>query len=371
MLKRLVTAIIAAALLISLCGCGSIFDKEYSSVTDYSAPGEGASDGKNSVRNYYSLKQAVLNLVDARKESGVIVFDAYDGDISTDLKSACWELRTQDALCAYCVAGISYELNHIVSYDEATMYIKYSRSQAEIDQVAAVSYSTGIKDYLADAINKLQTKAVLLVKNCALDSDGVKELIAEIYTDDPLCAVTMPESTVYMYSGSGLQRLFDIRLSYGGTASGIAAEKTRLAAAVETAAKACADDDGPSAALKVCNYMVSRCVYSKTSDMNTVYYAMMYGTADSEGMALTYKALCSKLGIECRVVKGLMNQEDHWWNIIKLGDDYYHVDVSRCRTDGIAAGFLRTDVDMWSSYRWETAAFPECVGSLTYADVGK
>ena len=136
----------------------------------------------------------------------------------------------------------------------------------------------------------------------------------------------MPESTVYMYSGSGLQRLFDIRLSYGGTASGIAAEKTRLAAAVETAAKACADDDGPSAALKVCNYMVSRCVYSKTSDMNTVYYAMMYGTADSEGMALTYKALCSKLGIECRVVKGLMNQEDHWWNIIKLGDDYYHAE---------------------------------------------
>ena len=98
MIKRLAAFILAAALLLGLCGCGSIFDKDYSSVTDYVPSGDSAGDGKNTVRNYYSLKQTILSLVDGHKESGTAVFDGYDGDISTDLKSACCELRTQNAL---------------------------------------------------------------------------------------------------------------------------------------------------------------------------------------------------------------------------------------------------------------------------------
>jgi hypothetical protein len=182
MKKRLTAMALCAAMLLGMCGCGSIFDKEYSSVTDYVAAGDSSSDGKDTVRNYYALKQAILRLVDARKESGVVAFGEYDGDISTDLKSACWELRTQNALCAYCVESISYDLNHIVSYDEATMHIAYSRSQQDIDQVVTVSYSTDIKDYLADAINALGKRVVLLVNNSALDEEGVKALVSgDIY----------------------------------------------------------------------------------------------------------------------------------------------------------------------------------------------
>lgn len=371
MIKRLAAFILAAALLLGLCGCGSIFDKEYSSVTDYVPSGDSAGDGKNTVRNYYSLKQTILSLVDGHKESGTAVFDGYDGDISTDLKSACWELRTQNALCAYCVDSIDYELNRIVSYDEATIYIKYSRSQAEIDKVVTVSYSTGIKEYLLDAMNKFSTEAVLLVNNSALDEDGVKEMAGNIYMEDPLCAVTMPAVTVHMYSGSGLQRLFDITIDYGEDARTLAEKKNRISEYVKTAAKVSADDSQAKAAFNACRYIVGRCAYSTSAGKNTVYDALVSASADSQGMALAYKAVCDALGVSCQVVKGLKNQNDHWWDIIELDGEHYHADVSVCRTDGLSAGFLRSDVDMWNTYRWDTAAYPECRGTLTFDQVTK
>lgn len=190
------------------------------------------------MKNYYGLKQAILQLVDAHADSGVITFGIYDGDISTDLSNACWELRTQNALCVYCVNSIDYDLNHIVSYEEATISIKYSRTEKETKQIVSVAYSTGIRDHLLSAIKSYQNKLVLLVKNSALDEDGVRKLVSDIYMEDPQCAVKQPYSTVYMYSGTGLERLFDVTLSYGGTASLLTTQKARLDTAVETAATA-------------------------------------------------------------------------------------------------------------------------------------
>lgn len=369
MKKRLTALILLSALLLTLCGCGSLFDKEYSSVTNYVDSSDTGSEGKSQVKNYYGLKQAILQLVDTHADSGVITFGVYDGDVSTDLSNACWELRTQNALCVYCVDSIDYDLNHIVSYEEATISIKYSRTRQETEQIVSVAYSTGIRDHLLAAIKSYQNKLVLLVKNSALDEEGVKKLVSDIYMEDPQCAVRQPHSTVYMYSGTGLERLFDVTLSYGGTASLLTAQKNRLDTAVKTAAAAAEGDTVPLTAFKICAYLVGHSKYSAASGASSAYDALVQGTADSCGLALAYKTLCNKLNIQCEVVSGLMNSADHFWNIIKLGDDYYHVDVSACRADDYKKGFLRSDQDMWGVYKWDTAAYTECHGALTSKDV--
>ena len=369
MTKRLTAFILCAALLISLCGCGSLFDKEYSTSEDYVDSADSSGDGKRQVKNYYGLKQAVLQLVNAHADSGVIAFGEYDGDVSTDLANACWEMRTKNALCVYCVDSIDYELNHIVSHEEATIRIKYSRTQDETKQIVCVAYSTGIVDHLKKAVENLQPKVVLLVKNSALDEEGVKKQVYDIYMDDPLCAAVKPQATVYMYSGSGIERLFEVSLSYGGTTASLKAQKERLALAADAAAKASTGEDAPHTALKICRYLVSRCNYAPDSAASSAYDALALGKADSQGLALAFKALCNKLNIRCEVVSGLMDSEDHFWNIIRIEDSYYHVDVSRCRTEGYEAGFLRSDQDMWGVYKWDTAEYTECHGNLTFSDV--
>ena len=163
-----------------------------------------------------------------------------------------------------------------------------------------------------------------------------------------------------------LERLFEVSLSYGGSASTLKYQKTRMNTAVESAVSACTGDSDGVKLLAACKYIAGHCYFRQDSG-STAYDALVRESADSRGMALAYKALCNKLNIQCDVVDGLLNSADHWWNIVKIGDDYYHVDVSRCLSDGYDAAFLRSDKDIWGLYKWDTANYPECHGTLTYA----
>lgn len=369
MIKRATAGILCAALLFGLCGCAGMFTKEYSRVTDYVDESSADSDGKNLVKNYYSLKQTMLQMVNERKETGRIAFGDYDGDISSDLKSACWELRTQNALCAYCVESINYELSHIVTYEEAEISIKYSRSAEEMEQVVKVSYSTQIRDHLLTDMEQLKSRSVIFVTNSALDEDGVTELIKQIYMDEPLCVPRIPAVAVQMYSGLGLQRLFEVSFDYGTSLTAIKDQKERLDRQVDVLTEEALADTPAQTALNAARAILESCTYSPASGASNTYDALVSGDGDSLAIALGYKALCARLGIDCTVVTGLLDRSDHWWNIIELEGEHYHVDLTRCMQASLAEGFLRSDMDMWGSYRWDTGAYMECRGELTYDEV--
>ena len=68
MRKRCITGILLAALLVSLCGCTSVFDKEYLSVHPYEEPSNLLTDADTTqIRNYAGLMRA-LNAMAAQYE---------------------------------------------------------------------------------------------------------------------------------------------------------------------------------------------------------------------------------------------------------------------------------------------------------------
>ena len=76
--------------------------------------------------------------------------------------------------------------------------------------------------------------------------------------------------------------------------------------------------------------------------------AFLEGKADCSGYADAFCVVCQLAGIDCIVVWGTANNrtinEDHAWNMVKIGDDWYNVDV--CWDDVrlfTHAYFLRTD----------------------------
>ncbi|MBD5444088.1 MAG: hypothetical protein HDR29_00915, partial [Lachnospiraceae bacterium] len=58
----------------------------------------------------------------------------------------------------------------------------------------------------------------------------------------------------------------------------------------------------------------------------TAYGTLVNRTSVCEGYALAYKYLLNKLGIECYMVTS--ESMKHAWNMVKLDDEYYHVDVT-------------------------------------------
>jgi len=83
------------------------------------------------------------------------------------------------------------------------------------------------------------------------------------------------------------------------------------------------------------DYIVNNCVYDVTDsspNAHNMYGALVEGKAVCEGYANAFLYLARLAGIECITVKGnfsaLNGVEAHMWNMVKLDDSYYHVDVT-------------------------------------------
>ena len=324
MKKVPIIALLALCCLL-LAGCGSVFDKEYVSVTDYVPPAQAENNagGRVTVRNMAELKRAIMGMVYEGASGGSIAFDPnYDGSAAEDMESACWQVRTQDALCAYCVRDMSYEIEKIVNYYESTVSIDYTSYASELSSIIQLPYSVGVQDILSSAMEENRTRVVLLINTSTTTVENV-ELIR--------CKSQMKNLDVV----SNLDA---------------------------------AEMDPLHAAFAACRYLTDNCVLDESAQ-GSCYDALIRFETNSEGLALAYVEMCHQLALECRIVYGQYDGSDHCWNIVKLDGDWYHVDVSRCYDGEFGKGFLLNDEQMWNDYRWIISSYPACAGELSYADI--
>ena len=373
-MKRLLTALLFSVSLLLLTGCGSVFEKEYVSVTDYvpTFQEQPSAAEKIVVRNYNALRNAVRSIVYAGSGQGQIAFDqTYDGNSREDLTAVCAQMRTQDALFAYCVQDISFEYSTIVARDEATLHVRYADSAVPVEQIRRLTYATGLDKLLRQAMEENQRRIVFLIGTSSYSTLQMKQLVADAYHATPLCSVSEPTTDVHMYSGSGSQRLYEIDLDYGLPEDEIIRRKAQLMNLDVRSNIGAEDLDDAHAALAACVFLVNNCAFTDIPELNTVYDALIVGEANSEGLALAFVEMCHQMELDCQIVYGQQAWEDHCWNILTLEGQHYHVDVSRCYSEGIEGGFLCNDAELWNDdlYRWNTAAYPSCSGDLRYADL--
>ncbi len=86
------------------------------------------------------------------------------------------------------------------------------------------------------------------------------------------------------------------------------------------------------------DYIVKNCVYNKeaidaetlTDDDFSIYGVLVKGKGVCEGYAKTFKMFMDIAGIDCIIVTGTAGSDNisHAWNMVKLGNDWYHIDVT-------------------------------------------
>lgn len=94
----------------------------------------------------------------------------------------------------------------------------------------------------------------------------------------------------------------------------------------------------------------------------TPYGALFSGRAVCEGYARATKILCELAGLECYYVVGYCDNDPvdggHAWNLVKVGGDWYQLDVTWNDGSGTDDYFLVTDDVMALSRDWECADYP-------------
>jgi hypothetical protein len=382
MKRRIAATALVLALAVSLSGCSSMFNKEYLAISDYeNEPPYYDSDEATEVRNYYGLKSAITFMVNNHDDYGELLFMSYDGDASSDLAQACWEVKNSTAYGAYSVDYMSYEIEHIVSYYKANIYVTYKRTAEEIEQIVKISNTGSISDTIEGSLDVMDESLLIWVLTNIADSDIIKEYAEKVYYSNPMGAVIKPEITVTSYPETGVHRIFEIKFDYGFGIRELQLMKEKLTDAVSSVTAQVKEKTPEAMALSACVKLYNSCAYDPegkqreaalSGDLalgSTAYGALTEYYADSEGFAMAYKALCDTLGIECIVVRGSLDKSYHAWNIIKLGEAYYHVDVSQCAAMGVSSAFLNPDSAMWGRYWWDIEVYPACEGTLDYYDV--
>ncbi|MBP3538373.1 MAG: transglutaminase domain-containing protein [Oscillospiraceae bacterium] len=371
MREKLVAMLSLLLAALTLCGCGGIFDKEYVQIEDYHPTVQENSDTgeRVTVRNFSALKQAIRSMVTNGETEGNIIFDAaYDGDTTEDMASACWQVRTQDALCAYCVNNIAYELSKIVTYYEAKVIISYASTGVAAEDIVKIPYSTGLERLIETALEESDTQLVVLINRSSLSAEDMENSVARVYREKPGTAPKMPTVSVNMYSGSNMQRLYEVNLRYGMTTDELSAKKTQMAA-VQPFTRLNIDElDEAERALAAYQYLIANCEISSEGQGGNIYGALVGHSSDSEGAALAYVELCRQLKVDCRVVYGQRAWHDHCWNIVRVNGEFYHVDAG-LENASPEANFLKPDWSIWENYRWDVSSYPPCDGELSYSDV--
>ena len=373
MRKKLLCLFLAAAAAMQLSAC-SVLDKEYVSIRDYMPfeQEQSVTGSKLTVHSFNALKSALLNMAYEGRTEGSVVFDsAYEGDAAEDLENACWAVRTEDALCAYCVENISYEFNKIVTINEADIKISYSGASANPNQIVHLGFSSEAENAILNAMKKGSRSLTLLVGRSGFSAEDMAAQVVKAYRDNPTVVPRKPEAIVNVFSGAGTQRLYEIQIDYGVTALELARCRKQLELFRPFDELNRPDASEVERAYVACRYLVENCRIlddEDTDGADSAYTALIERRAGSEGLAFGYMELCRQLGVDCRIVYGQHDWKEHCWNIVRLDDNYYHVDITQCAKGGPALGFMQNDETFWGMYRWDVAAYPKCTGTKSFFD---
>ncbi|MBP1762291.1 MAG: uncharacterized protein H6Q64_1833 [Firmicutes bacterium] len=127
------------------------------------------------------------------------------------------------------------------------------------------------------------------------------------------------------------------------------------------------------------DYIVNHCAYDYKNLQNnsvpatsfTQYGVLALGKGVCQGYADAMYRLCREVGLECRVVIGQANDSGNWvshaWNILKIGGQYYQLDVTwddPVMADGTQTlnynYFNLTNAEMDLDHSWDTSDYPLC-----------
>lgn len=175
-------------------------------------------------------------------------------------------------------------------------------------------------------------------------------------------------NTAYQYQYASSGRVAAIYLSFNKTADDISLAKEMFEnAAKEILTEVEHSENVHDKELYIYDALVAKTGYSNGAAMNqSAYSALVLGKTVCAGYARAYQYLLQQLGIPCYYCTGYAG-ENHAWNIVKLEDAYYNVDVTWADTKPQNYLYFNgTDADYASDHIRKdlSVKLPVCNGTL-------
>ena len=186
------------------------------------------------------------------------------------------------------------------------------------------------------------------------------QFVQDYASEHPETIMEVPQVTQAMY-GTGESRVVELIFSYQTSRDALRRMQAQVKPVFESAVLyVSGDGDEYQKFSQLYAFLMERFDYKQETSITPAYSLLRHGIGDSRAFAQVYAAMCRDAGLTCMSVTGTRNGEPWTWNIIRDGEEFYHVDLLRCSVDGKYRE--RTDEEM-EGYVWDYSEYPACVGA--------
>lgn len=363
-MKKFLSAILIASVLLGLTACSGWGQDEFLFVTPHAEQPVSSESTEEevplTVTNRSELRGAVLSFIRDWTERGTFLVSGYSGDITADLAETIRYATEEDPIGAYAVDYADAELSGNGESGVISLNIVFRRSAAEINSIVTVNGIGGAYAKIQQALTDYTTALTLRIRN--YEEADFTAYIRDFCLENPDQMPALPELSAQVYPNEGETRILELHMVYPKTRDELrvmqAEVNTILASAHSFIHSGSTDAERVT---RLYRFLAGRFVYTVDTEepVMPAYRLLCDGAAHSLSFATVFRYECSSEGMDCRLVSGFKDGVSHYWNLIRLGREYYYVDLMRDMLSGANSPELLTAAQLIEEgYVWEAGDYP-------------
>ena len=348
-MRRLIALAAIIGILLSLSGCG-LFSETYVSVRSHQAGNHNGQTGQQIATSYPEIYTALVTLIGQGDASGVIVLTDMDEQVAGSyMQAAVKNVVRQDPVGAFAVEQIDYDIGTNAGRMAAAVQIHYSRSRTDIAQIKSVNNIDEAEDVISQALEQVSDSVVLRIEQ--YENTDFSDLVHSCWEKNPMMIMEIPQVMTAVYPQNGQNRLVELTFTYQNTRENLL-KMQALVRPVFTAAELYVqgEPDQLKKFRQLSSFLIERTQYQIRSTSVPAYGLLQEGIGDSKAFACIYAAMCKQSGLECRMISGMKDGNEWYWNRVVINNRVYYIDLIEGERTGQMA--FRTASEM-IGYQWE------------------
>lgn len=349
MKRAMISMLLALCLL--LTGCGP-----HVSVTPHREQRQPAQTDVIAAADYLELLGALKESIAAGTEVITITVAEYpQNQVEHAIKQAVRHAMVNDPLGSYAVEDIQYELGTRNGVPAVSMSIAYLHNRSELLRIRKAINAEHSETIVSDTLESYGSGIVMLVQDYR--QRDYAQFVQDYAQEHPQTVMEIPLVTQTVY-GTGKDRVVELIFTYQTSRDSLRRMQSQVKPVFDAAALyVSGDGEQRQKYSQLYAFLMERFDYKIETSITPSYSLLRHGVGDSRAFATVYAAMCRSAGLECLVVTGTRAGEPRSWNIISVGEQYFHVDLLH------ESSSYREFTDwQMSGYVWDYSEYPACTG---------
>lgn len=343
-----------AVLSMLLGGCDFWMDGTYVSVTAHNEQNLLTREEVISVSTYTEMRENLAHMVESGATGGVMSLSGMGDTAAREyMDTAVQYLNKYNPVCAYAVEDISYDVGISGEATVVAYQINYRRGRSEVLRIEQANTTKDAEKLIAAALDDCDATTVLRIKQ--YEAIDFTQLVHDYANENPHIVMEIPEVSVSVYPDSGAERVVALSFTYQTSREVLRrmreqVEQVFLSADLYVKGAAQISDIYS----QLFSFLMERYDYTVETSITPGYSLLLHGVGDSRAFANVYALMCREAELDCKVISGTKNGIPWSWNLIRLRDQYYHVDLLECDQNGEFS--MLTSAEM-EGYVWDYSAY--------------